>query len=358
MTPRTDPDIVRYESFDRYLADGQSIAAYSETIASDSSPVAPGDSSDGSAVAPGDSSIDLALLTRFWTRYHWTTVAADTAPIERVTHPADYGYVLYKGKPLKAPIQLLLVGRDAQKIGTDSSGHFQLPPSILIAPEASHTLLSVVEAKNQDRYTLAVLNDYDTVDHTLARDWYYPPADVRNADATAEEPANDLEFNSVKTLKTILIKGGGDQYYGDATCNDYVCPYNVLNCPNHPYGRRPVIGETYMYFDAYGVPPRQVVYRGCVSPKTVSSFLNEIRTIHLTKEFYTPDKSGNNAPGLETLVNSTLFWSPLSATDKDGKATLTFYTQQLPGRFYTIIQGLSALGAISGRTAFKILPSP
>jgi hypothetical protein len=352
--PGTDPDIVRYESFGRYMADGR----YPGDDLTTSLP----DNATGSSDA--DSLIELTLLTRFWTRYHWTEVAADSTPFRRITHPADYGYVLYKDKPPRGPVQLLLMGSGAvsyQAIQTDSGGHFQLPPSMLLAPETSHTLLSVMDAQNQDRYTLTVLNDYDAVDHNLARSWYYPPVDARDMSAAtgdngqAEDPANDKEFNSLKTLKTILIKGGDDHYYGDATCNDYVCPYNVLNCPNHPYGRRPVIGETYMYFDVYGAPPRQIVYRGCVSPKTVSSFLNEIRTIHLTKEFYRPDKNGSNAPGLETLVNSTLFWSPLSVTDKNGEATLTFYTQQLPGRFYNIIQGMSGLGAISGRAAFRVL---
>lgn len=354
MTPQTDPDIVSYESFGRYISDNHCFVTGVDHF---------------DAVSPTagtDSLIDLTLLTRFWTRYRWTEIAADTVGLRLVSHPADYGYVLYKDKPPKGPVQLLLMGSGAasyQTVTTDSNGHFQLAPSMLIAPQASHTLLSVVDAGNQDRYTLRVLNDYDAVNHALARSWYYPLSDGRGPfngreETSPEEPVNDAEFNSVKTLKTILIKAGGDHYWGDATCNDYVCPYNVLNCPNHPYGRRPVIGETYMYFDSYGAPPRQVVYSGCVSPKTVSSFLNEVRTIHLTKEFYQPDKNGSNAPGLETLVNSTLFWSPLSVTGKNGEATLSFYTQQLSGRFYNIIQGISGLGAISGRSAFTIRPSP
>jgi hypothetical protein len=218
--------------------------------------------------------------------------------------PTDYGYVFYKDKPPGRPVRLMLMGAGPwayHVIETDSSGYFQLPPSILIAPVTSHTLLSVVEPKNQDRYDLEVMNTYERVNRALPGIWYYPAGLLpKENDAAGEALPDDKEFNSIKTLKTIVIHGeDNEQYYaGNATCNDYVCPFGVLNCPNHPYGRRPVIGETYLYFDYAGGPARQMYYAGCVSPKTVAPFLNEVRTIHLAPGFYKPDGKGSNAPGL------------------------------------------------------------
>ena len=331
--PDKDPDIMNYES----LQGGP-------------------DSLPDGEVLP-DSLMELALLTRFGDHHRWTDIISDTTPPGPFDRPSDFGYVLYRDKRVKAPVQLVLMGggmTSYQPVETDSLGRFRLPEGMLIAPLRSHTILTVMDANNQDRYTLRLLNGYDTVNHALARDWYYLPPDPTD-DLPDSPPVDDKEFNSVKTLKTIVIRAGNDHYFGDATCNDYVCPYNVLNCPNHPYGRRPVIGETYMYFDYWGAPPRQIVYQSCVSPKTVSSFLNEVQTIHTLQDFYHPDNRGSNAPGLETLVNSTLFWSPLTVTDKNGEATLTFYTQELPGRFYNIVQGVSEEGAISGKGVFKIV---
>jgi len=306
-----------------------------------------------------DSITDLDLLTRPWKPYHWTEIASDTLPIPTSPPPTDYGYVLYRNKRPGRSLDLLLMGPGPLRaVSTDSRGDFQLPDSMLITPQYGHSLLAVAEQNDHDQYELRVQNDYDSVNDALARAWFYPPPEqekTKGLSQTFETIPDDKEFNSLKTLKTIVIEGGGDHYAGDATCNDYVCPYNVLNCMNHPYGRRPEIGQTYLYTDYLGGPFYKTVYRGCVSARTASRFLKEVRGIHLTKDIYKPDDKGNNAPGLETPYNSTLFWSPLSATDKDGEATLIFYSQQLPGGFINILQGLSTKGTIQGKSTFQIV---
>ena len=114
-----------------------------------------------------------------------------------------------------------------------------------------------------------------------------------------------------------------------------------------------------MYIDNTMGPfarPSIIVYRECVSCKGCDnpSFIGTVRAIHLTPDFYKTD-SANFSP-TEPAAYSTLYWAPLIVTDKNGETTFSFYTDDLKGRFYTIVQGISAAGVFRGKEIFKVLP--
>jgi hypothetical protein len=67
--------------------------------------------------------------------------------------------------------------------------------------------------------------------------------------------------------------------------------------------------------------------------------------LQLQREFYSPvydtkEKLENRLPDFR----NTLFWSPVIHTSKDGKASLQFYSSDLPGKYVVVVQGMSASG--------------
>lgn len=72
---------------------------------------------------------------------------------------------------------------------------------------------------------------------------------------------------------------------------------------------------------------------------------------HLSRDFYAPayDKEGqNNIPDLR----STIFWKPDLVTNEQGKASVSFYTADEPGRYKVIIEGLDINGRLARKVAF------
>ena len=337
------PDIGRNAYFDHY-------------VQPDLAPIPPFDYFEN------DSSIETMLLTRFWKQLSWEEITGDTV-VAPVLPPVtdDYGHlIIYDGKKIRKPVPLFLMGPSMYSFETDSSGHFRIPYQALLAPLGTNPLLSVMDKKNQADYNIIIQNHYDTVNKKLAEVWYSPLSIAKDT-STQEEEENNTAFNSVKTLKSVVVRAGGnkDDYQGSESCRDWVCLNNVLNCPNHPFGTRPKIGETYMYIDKTMGPfarPSTIVYRECISCKgcNSSSFIGTVRAIHLTPEFYKTD-SANFSP-TEPAIYSTLYWAPLVVTDKNGETTFRFYTNDLKGKFYILVQGISTAGVFSGKQIVAVRP--
>lgn len=78
--------------------------------------------------------------------------------------------------------------------------------------------------------------------------------------------------------------------------------------------------------------------------------------LQIPREFYspvydTPERLQSREPDRRTL----LFWQPNVSTGADGKASLGFYTSDVPGRYAIVVQGLTAAGAAaSGTTTIEV----
>ena len=63
------------------------------------------------------------------------------------------------------------------------------------------------------------------------------------------------------------------------------------------------------------------------------------------KEFYSPMYEGDNAQTSRLPdYRTTLFWSANNQTDTKGKASLGFFTSDLPGKYVVVVQSLSKQG--------------
>jgi uncharacterized protein YfaS (alpha-2-macroglobulin family) len=47
-----------------------------------------------------------------------------------------------------------------------------------------------------------------------------------------------------------------------------------------------------------------------------------------------------------TDIRSTIYWEPNCVTDKDGKATISFYTADAPGKYTVIAEGTDLQGSV------------
>ncbi|WP_379088791.1 hypothetical protein [Pedobacter sp. UC225_65] len=156
-------------------------------------------------------------------------------------------------------------------------------------------------------------------------------------------------------LKEIVVTNKKDNSFnftqglqGSNACGDYVCRYNILNCPNHvgdPSNTQPIAGKTY----ASG--GRSVFYAGCttVSPEE-KQFLYPINGIHLHKEFYLNDYK----EPLEPAFFSTLYWNYATLLQTGKEATLSFYTSDIKGKFRVVVQGVSNKGVVYADQFFEV----
>ena len=63
-----------------------------------------------------------------------------------------------------------------------------------------------------------------------------------------------------------------------------------------------------------------------------------------SREFYEPDYDKENPAVADT--RNTLFWKPVVVTDKNGEATIQFYSSDIRRQFIGIIEGASGEGLL------------
>lgn len=295
-----------------------------------------------------ESHVERLLLIRFWTRYRWNEMA--TAVVQKLPAVCDAGHVEYRDKRVIRPVSMLLIGPgNVQQFETDSAGNFELGSAFLQGPPDAKLLLSVAEKKNADEYKIILEDRCAEVKRNIAAR-PYNGALVAPDELSAEEKRTTKSTMQTVVIKTKLHDDNMD-VFRSTTCNDYVCLYNILNCRNHRSGSVPLEGVTYYYSDGIH-PMRSVIYRGCHATGEVNDFVRQVAATHFAKEFYVADYARFNPP--ETELYTTVFWSHLLQTDANGEATLSFYTNDLAGKFICVLEGLSSEGPVSGKCQYRV----
>jgi hypothetical protein len=97
----------------------------------------------------------------------------------------------------------------------------------------------------------------------------------------------------------------------------------------------------------------EVTTRGGKGPfvkKAVGTYIYKPMPFSLPKQFYAPKyKIQSQADGSD--IRSTIFWEPNIVTDKDGKASISFYTADKPGNYSLIMEGSDMQGAVGVKRA-------
>jgi hypothetical protein len=79
--------------------------------------------------------------------------------------------------------------------------------------------------------------------------------------------------------------------------------------------------------------------------KAIGTYLYRPMPINIPKQFYSPKYSLDPIPNM-TDIRSTIHWEPNIITDKEGKATISFYTADAPGKYTIIAEGADLDGNI------------
>jgi hypothetical protein len=322
-------DIVRYQHFDRFLPSAAAMP--------------------GGQYLDNTTNIERLLLTRFWTRYKWEEMKAIPSNMVTIEKDCDAGDVTYKDRKPKVPVKLLIIGGNQQyNLMTDSTGHFAIPSEALRMAAGLKATIVVMEQKDFRDYKLKIYNECKNIDTALATA-RYPDAGYPKAELTVQEQQylKTAMQAVVVTAKTNNFSSG---IFKSTNCHDWVCMYNVLNCPNHPFGMQPVSGETYRYRGG------EVIYKSCKDEEDPPNFMQQVKGTYYPKEFYVADYEKFNPAEPEMM--STVYWNYSLITDEKGEATISFFTNDLTGRFTCVLQGYSDQGALSGKTWFKVIESP
>jgi len=80
---------------------------------------------------------------------------------------------------------------------------------------------------------------------------------------------------------------------------------------------------------------------------TPGTFLYKAQPFQLATQFYSPKYTvKNKALGLGTDLRSTVFWAPNVVTDKEGKATISFYSADKAANYTVIMEGTDMGGGL------------
>lgn len=115
-----------------------------------------------------------------------------------------------------------------------------------------------------------------------------------------------------------------------------------------------------LYYTIRFLPPSAIFYeqtfievttragKGPFLKKSVGTYLFKPMAFTLPKEFYAPKYKANSTADM-TDIRSTIYWEPFIITDKDGKATVSFYTADNPGSYSLIIEGSDMQGNMGSK---------
>ena len=327
--------------------------------------------------------LENVLLVKGWRRYNWQEML-ETSEKDTLSHADSItsinGTVSKSGKPLKGKVDVLVL-RDTttQIISTDGMGHFVLTNNVLFTPEGKKIRIL---SNSHNNNTLSLTNPFNEINKSLAS-----ALQANNNDDLSSPHANsnsfaltDLKHSII--LKEVVIRAGADRRedgslyssVGPNECGDYVCRYNILDCPNHlneSDNHPPVKGQSYSVLlsminnetmlikqgilghkSTTGFEYRDIIYTGCMQMNPNPSMLT-IDGICFSKKFYPEDYSQFNQPDPDYL--STIYWKHYTLVNSKHDTELSFYTGDITGKFKIIVQGVTTNDVVYGEKEFNVV---
>lgn len=297
----------------------------------------------GDKTTPGvnadKSKLENILLIKGWRRYKWVDMM-QAVPADTVSHYDNMGFdgfTTHNQKKLKEPVEVIVMknGRFSL-INTDQTGAFKLRDSDLYVTDNKKVYLQI-SGDSFGKYSIDVKDAFANVNNNLAANFSPINYDVTGKMIDLSADLKDFEHaTQLREVKVTDKQAAGIQYgaTGANACGDYVCRFNILNCPNHQFAtdnRAPVEGGMYI---VRGTLQR---YDGC-QVSTVSTKKSEFAGINYAMEFYGPDYSNVNPSTPD--YSSTIYWKHLCRITSTHDTELTFYTTDVTGAFKIVVQGI------------------
>ncbi|MGN8056427.1 hypothetical protein ACTJKN_09140 [Pedobacter sp. 22163] len=295
-----------------------------------------------------DDYLNDVLLVKTWSRYKWPET--EIVGKKEMLSSFEYkGNITRKKKSLTVPMGLTTIaGENLKFLDTDSAGQFNIPFSNLIIKRAKLPVwLSMATAK-YDQYDLKINEPLDELKKYLVQQNFEQintKADVLN-----ESTQSITSFAGIR-LKEVVITKTKDERTDFAKnsfanrCGDYVCRYNILNCPNHgaDFGNTsPIRGKAYA--NGRG---GTTIYQGCTEQEPKPN-ITILKGINLPKEFYVSDISNKNEP----INFATVYWNYQALVNDE--TPISFNTGDLTGQFKIIVQGVTDGGVVYGEREITV----
>ncbi|SDD86132.1 hypothetical protein [Pedobacter soli] len=295
--------------------------------------------------------LDELLLIKGWRKYKWPEIQINPRDQDRQLSSLAYeGVITRKNKKLNMPMGLsTIAGTNLNFLNTDSLGHFSIPYSSLVVNEPRLSVWLTMSTSKFDQYELKINEPQSELKKYLRQQVYVLP---NTKTGTINENNMSITSTAGIRLKDVIIKKVKDERTDFAknafanACGDYVCMYNILNCPNH-FGnsgnKSPMKGEVYKIAGGTG----STVYQGCVGQEHKPNLVI-LRGINLPKEFYIADINNKNEP----INFATVYWNYQVLIN--GETPLKFNTGDITGKFKIIVQGVTDKGVVYGEQEITV----
>ncbi|MDB4926557.1 MAG: hypothetical protein JWR23_2613 [Mucilaginibacter sp.] len=307
--------------------------------------------------------LESVLLIKGWRRFTWAAMLGTTAQdtLEHCNLIGFKGEIKENNKLLKRPINIMVKTDSLTNIiTTDKTGSFVLENNNLITAE--NVKIHLILNDNNSNYKISIDKSFDELDRLLINQ--FNPSNYSD-DISNKESSNTLIVGALEhtiNLKNVVIKGQRDQFIsvapplGTNQCGDYVCRFNVLNCPFHPHettNHPPIVGKGYLQYSngdntsftryistryVQGIGVDSIIYLGCGTPKVYPSRLT-LNGVWYSKEFYKEDYS--KADPSQIAYQSTIFWKHSCNINSTAEINLSFYTNDIKGPFDIIVEGVA-----------------
>jgi hypothetical protein len=300
--------------------------------------------------------LENVLLIKGWRRYRWRELwDSKTADTALQQHPLIFsGAVTQYSLPLKKNTDVILFKDSALNIlKTYPKGIFKVNYDELFTQENKKIHFYVSGGENSG-YNITIDDPFDKISASLTAN-YQPPNpgwlllnENDNEDIKGLENVIHLKEVKITGIKDTNVQDGGAS--GENACGDYVCIYNILNCPNHrndPENVQPIAGHKYYY---RGQP--YYVYQGCMAEEDSHNHNKTMDGIFYSMEFYPADYGQFNPPAPEYL--STVYWKHLFKILPVANNQISFYTSDMTGPFKIIVQGIGENDVVSGEKTIVV----
>lgn len=98
--------------------------------------------------------------------------------------------------------------------------------------------------------------------------------------------------------------------------------------------------------NTYKVPAVNFIFRKGPRPARPAIGIDQasIRGFYEAREFYSPNYGINEENHVLPDKRTTLYWEPMIITDEQGRASVAFFTGDVPGRYRVVAEGITATG--------------
>ena len=343
--------------------------------------------------------LDLLLLTQGWRRYTWQASRKDyhgkTFLCDNIIGMETVGSRKMKRNTTNGGEQVIQVfgpSGDSQFLWTDSVGNFSVPVSVMNTLRGGYVYIKPLLGKEFKPHL--TLSDGTVLIDSIRKSKKSYLSYLNNVEKEKGDvepimtPAGTVLLNEVLVIRkrrtpfrdkfmgrldslaqfnlnTAWVCPDGSQEPGTVGhLNDYWEGYthHPAGSPGANYGGKrlkPEIGKRYELIkylpredgEWYLADITSIVYQGQLYTDEELLRMNNItrcKDYYGQREFYTPDSAEMLSPLPD--ARNTLLWNPSVQTDKNGDATVPFWTSDINTRFIGVIEGTDGLGLLGSNT--------